>query len=476
MGNNTPGKIKLSKTDVIWSYVAQIFNVGANIIVLPFVLRILSTEVLAIWYVFVAVQSFVTLLDFGFQGAFTRNVTYTFSGATSLLKRGIDPSAEVLDRPNYALLKSLIKSMRRFYGYTSIGMLVILATAGTYYISHVTSQLENSHEIAGIMNAWYVFIVANVFSFFFHYFQALIMGRGLIKENNILIIITKSVYMLATAVGLNMGYGIMSLAIATGLSVIVNRIVANLFFYKGGLRLILKQTQALQQNMLPIIWYNASKVGIAELAIFFTTKGNTFFAPLFLPLSLVGQYSVTMHAVAFLSTLSQLYFLSHVPVISQCRIERNKAKITSIFGESVVIMSVTYILGALFLILFGDSLLGMFSDKSFLPTLPFALLLLVYYLDVNHVLPLLLLITKNEMPYLKASLISGFSIGILSPLFMGVFHWGIYGIIAAVGIVQALYHNWKWPLEAIRDLGMSYKNFYRIGYHSLQTKILYLRK
>lgn len=461
--NNT--KIVITRGDIIWSYVAQIFNLGAGIIILPIILKILPQDILGIWYIFVAIGTFVTLLDFGFQSAFTRNVAYAFGGATILLKEGIDPKALVLDKPNYALLKSIIKSMRIFYGSVSFIILGLLTVFGSFYILHISSSLDNSDDI---LIAWFIYAVSVSIEFFYCYYNPLLLGRGFIKENNILIIIMKSVYILVTIIGLLCGYGIISISIATCLSVIINRIFAYRFFFKDGLKELLKKSEYYSQNILPIIKHNATKVGLAELAIFFTTRGNIFFASLYLPLSVVGQYGLTMQVVLFVSRVSQLYFQTHMPLFNQHRLEKKKNEIRKIFSKSIVIMTLTYISAAIMVVLFGDQILQFIKSKTyFLPTLPLALFFVVYYLDANHVLPLLLLTTKNEIPYLNASLVSGFSIAILTPLFMGVFHWGVYGIILSTGIVQLLYHNWKWPVVVAKELGISYFQIYKLGFSSI---------
>lgn len=467
--NSNHSKIIIDKADIIWSYVAQFFNMGASIIILPIILKILPQDVLGIWYIFLTIGAFVALLDFGFRSTFTRNVAYAFGGATILLKEGIDPSAPVMDKPNYALLKSIIKSMKIFYGAVSFIIFGLLAIFGTFYVSYIFSSIDNSSDI---LWAWFIYIVAISIEFFYYYYASLLLGQGLIKENNILTIITKSVYIITAVVGLVCGYGIISVSFAICLSVIVNRIFAYRFFFKNGIKKLLNESQYYSQNILPIIRYNASKVGLAEFAIFFTTQGNIFFVSLFLPLSIVAQYGLTMQLILFVSRISQLYFQTYMPLFIQLQIEKRKDDIRRIFSESVLVMSLTYLSSALVIILFGNQILKLIHSQTYLlPTLPLILLFLVYYLDVNHVLPLLLLTTKNRIPYLYASLFSGFSIALLSPLFMGIFHWGIYGVILATGIVQLLYHNWKWPLVVLKDLGISYIQLYKLGFSSLFEKI-----
>lgn len=68
-------EVRITKKDVIWSYVAQLFNMGAGLIVLPLVLHMLSPSEIAMNYIMLTVSSLVALLDFGFLHQFSRNIT-----------------------------------------------------------------------------------------------------------------------------------------------------------------------------------------------------------------------------------------------------------------------------------------------------------------------------------------------------------------------------------------------------------------
>jgi hypothetical protein len=81
-------KITASKKDVLWSYVGYFFNLGVNIVLLPFILRYLSREELGIWYTFTGIYALVILVDFGFSTTFVRNLTYAWSGVQDLQEEG----------------------------------------------------------------------------------------------------------------------------------------------------------------------------------------------------------------------------------------------------------------------------------------------------------------------------------------------------------------------------------------------------
>ena len=97
--------IKITKKDILWSYIGRFFGIASSFITLPIVLHMLSPEEVGMNYLMATVSSLVGLLDFGFSPQFGRNFTYVNSGAKKLLKEGVD-TEEIL-------LKDLVKEYYR---------------------------------------------------------------------------------------------------------------------------------------------------------------------------------------------------------------------------------------------------------------------------------------------------------------------------------------------------------------------------
>lgn len=49
----------------------QFFNIGAGILLLPVILKLLPADILGVWYIFLTISSLVQMIDFGFQPTFT---------------------------------------------------------------------------------------------------------------------------------------------------------------------------------------------------------------------------------------------------------------------------------------------------------------------------------------------------------------------------------------------------------------------
>ena len=428
-------EIHITKKDVLWGYIAQFFNIGAGILLLPVILKLLPADILGVWYIFLTISSLVQMIDFGFQPTFTRNVAYVFSGAVKLQAKGLDKGQTHLDHPNYPLLKNMISVMKRFYGGISLLVIFLLLTAGSWYIDDRTNHIAANEEI---MISWFIYTTSTVLNLYYSYYNALLVGRGLVKENNQLIIITRSTYLVLAALGLIAGYGLIAVATANFLSIIINRLVAIHFFYRNGLRKILRNTQATKEKLLPM--------------------------------ETVASYGLTVNLINILSGVSPLYLGTHIPEIYKDRIDNNLPDIRRIFGEGIFVFYLLYILGALCLVLLGPWALELFHSKTqLLPPGPLLLMLFVQFLESNHGMAATLITTRNEVPYLKAALISGFFIALFSLTSLYYTDWGICGVVALTGLVQISYNNWKWPLMVSQELEKSYPQLVKIGFLSLRT-------
>jgi len=91
-------------------------------------------------------------------------------------------------------------------------------------------------------------------------------------------------------------------------------------------------------------------------------------------------------------------------------------------------------------------------------------------LETNHGLAAQMILTKNEVPFVKASIISGTATIVLLFLSLKFTTIGIWGMILAPGITQIVYQNWKWPLQVIRDLDIKFKDYI----NSVSTTIRHL--
>jgi len=87
------------------------------------------------------------------------------------------------------------------------------------------------------------------------------------------------------------------------------------------------------------------------------------------------------------------------------------------------------------------------------------LALTVFLLETNHTVAGNILLTKNEVPFFKASLISGACnvVGLL--LVFRYLDIGLYGLVLVSLVVDVSYQSWKWPLVVHQDLRIRWKDY-----------------
>lgn len=452
--------IQITRRDVIWSYGSYVLQTGAGFFLLPIILNKLPSEELAIWYVFLSITALVNLLDFGLQPTIMRNVSYIFSGARTLKKKGVEIQNDTLPI-DYSLLKSLIKSIKRVYIIISFLIAIVMFSVGSIYVKDITNHLVNQEQI---IISWYIYILSIVFNFYFYYYTPLLMGRGKIAESNQTIVMSKLTYIVVSTIGLLSGYGLIAVSIGNLLGSLVNRVTSFYYFYDKETKINLKSNYTKNINLLPVLWSNAYRMGLVSVGAFLITKGNTLIASKYLNLEIVAQYGLTLQVTMILSTISSIFFRTHIPKFNNYRMIDDLEGVKKDYGKSLLIMNSIYFLGALVILIAGNVILNIVgSNTMLLPETYTAIILIIIYLETNHSNCATLITTKNEVPFVKASLLSGAGVLIFGLISVKYLELGILGLLLAQGFVQLLYNNWKWPKEAFKDMSTNYFEVIRIG-------------
>ena len=97
--------------------------------------------------------------------------------------------------------------------------------------------------------------------------------------------------------------------------------------------------------------------------------------------------------------------------------------------------------------------------------------LVVSLLEGNHSLFATLILTNNEIPFVKPALISGFFIAIGSYICLKYTNMGLLGLILVQGGCQLVYNNWRWPLYICREFNISFIKILELGYIETKSNI-----
>lgn len=444
--------MEIGKKDILWNYLSTFLKIANSAILFPIILKELSSELVGFWTVFMSIYSFVVLMDFGFSPSFTRNVTYVFSGVQSLQKHGYEEMEEANPVVNYSLLKGLINSMQFFYRRIAFIALAMLLTFGTYYIHTLLKGYNGNHT--EIYVSWVLLSVVTSYNLYTLYYDSLIQGKGLIKRDKQINIVGQIFNLSFSIVLILLGSGILSVVIGQLVSVIVVRYLSYRTFYTKELREELKRVEVTSfKEIFNMIKPNAIKIGLTSLGGILVTKSALIIGSLYLSLDQIASYGITLQLISVIMGLSTIYFNTHQPQIVNYRVMQNTSGIFSIYKKSLLFMVATYIIGGLGLYFIGPYVLEFIGSKTQLLSGGLIVLALVAsLLEVNVGVAGTILLTKNYVPFFKASLISGFSILFLLLLFSVFKHINLTTMILIPLFVNICYQAWKWPYEAYIDL------------------------
>lgn len=462
--------IKIGKNDVFWGYAASVFNFGFGLILLPFTLRYLQSQELGVWYIFLAMGSFVSLLDFGFGPTIMRNVSYSLAGAKTIIKNGL-LDQEIDGKPNYQMLNAIIKSSRKIYFFMALVAIIIVFFAGSLYLYDIIKLKE---KINFVWYAWFSYATSIVINIYFSYLNPTLMGSGKIACVQKNIIRVRIVTIIISIIGLKLGFGLLAPAISSLVSSCLNAYLFYKDFYTIDMRKNLNQFETDKCDLFKIIWHNSSKSGLVSLGVFLIQQSGIILLGKYQKLEVVASFGITLQLYTFLRSIAGNLFTTYLPLFNQARVQNDEEKLKKYFSFSVVSGWLIYGLGWITILLFAQKTLNLIGTNTELLNLNHQLLLGMYiFLEFNHGhLFASFLQTKNVVPFVIPTLLTGIGIVLLSFILLEFVGIGLLSIIVANLVCQLAYNNWKWPMIVLMELDLSIGEFTKIGFAQIKDRIL----
>ena len=443
----------IGKRDLIWAMLATLFRIGSGVLLFPMVLSMLPSETVGVWTIFTSVTLITGILDFGFNQSFARNISYVFSGVRSLKRNGHEYVADAEnEKIDYVLLKNTIGAMRYFYSRMALILFVFLVVGGTFYIHSLMQNYDG--DVREIYVAWAIVCIVNSYNLYTLYYDSLLSGRGLIKRKNQIVLIGNVAYLALAVVLLLCRLGLVAIVSAQLVSVLIIREMSRRSFYSTDIKNGLSNVaEGEYKSVLKAIVPNAVKLGLASVGGFLTFRLSTFVGPMYISLSDMASFGITLQLLSVVSSLALLYTNVYLPKVFQWRVENNITQVRRTFRLSMLLVFIAFISGGLLISLLGNWALDVLgSDTQLLAGGLLAFLVLHYYLETNMVNATEYLLAKNEVPFYKRYLVSGVVTVILLFVFVGYLGLGVWGIIAAPMISQSILQYWKWPYEVYKEL------------------------
>jgi len=269
----------------------------------------------------------------------------------------------------------------------------------------------------------------------------------------------QGLYLIVAVIMILLHFNLIAIVSAQALSTILRRLLSYYTIYTDEFKKALNDVVAkARKDFIKPILPNAVKLGITSIGFFLITRSATLIGALYLTLDDIGSYFITIQIVVIISSIAGVYLYTYLPQIAQYRITNNISAIRKIYLRSCGIMLLTFIAGGLALLFLGNWALELINSNTPLLSRSFiAVTLFIYLLETNHGFAGNILVTKNEVPFFKASLFAGFVTLLLLLSFFNFTHLGVWSMILAQGIAQGIYQNWRWPMVVAKELNIFHR-------------------
>lgn len=461
-------KMKLFQKDVTWGYISYALNSGINIILLPFMLIYLSSNELGLWYNFAAIGALVGLLDFGFLTTMTRNVSYSWNGAQSILKIGVDQNTWT-GKPNIKLFAKILIVSKKYYLLIAGLAFLLLATFGSVYVY----KISNAHDILNnsIFHSWFVYSIAIFFNIYYSYWTPFLKGIGEIKKQYQLNVYSKITQLIITVFTLSLGFGLLGVCLSYLGSVIILRILSKKIFYNlseikkinNEMRSFIpsiekSEIKDLFTTLLPSIY----KQGSLSISNYMVDKTSVLICTSVFGLSIASQLGLTLQIFGLISTISNVMFNTYLPKMIKEKAAGNYLKSLSLLLASIKTQFIILLLGFITISIFGNFIIDFIGSETSLLNTPQILLISIYFFIFNTQLYCInYIIIDNKFPMIRSYIITGLSI-VICQYFLAINFkvFGVTPIIVSQIVILLLYNFWKWPTVILNEHNLKIKSIF----------------
>jgi O-antigen/teichoic acid export membrane protein len=284
-------------------------------------------------------------------------------------------------------------------------------------------------------------------------------GKGLIKRSKQIQIVGQSAYLIVAVVLILLRFNLIAIVSAQALSIIIRRVLSYRTIYTAEFRQQLQNVKArARKEVLKPIYPNAVKMGLVQLGNIIVSRSSIILGALFLSLEEIASYGITIQLIWIIASISIVYLFTYMPKIMQQQVQNNHIAVKNFYIKSCLFLFCTFLVCGLCLLVGGEWVLTLAKSQTSLLPKPFIIVaLLTLAFDYNRGIAECILLTKNEVPFFKASLFAGCFMLILLFLFLKYTNLGVWGMIMAPCIAQGCYQNWKWPQKVITEFKL-YRN------------------
>jgi O-antigen/teichoic acid export membrane protein len=444
---------RLPHTAVAWGFVGTGIRSAGGLLLLPLLVKLVPSEDLGVWYVFVGMSSLVLMLNAGLTLSLTRCSAYLWTGSRELKAFGISTIAEdeVGSRPNADALRDLVATLRALYAALGAACLLLFITAGSAWIWHITSELETRRALRA---AWLVYTLGFSLNFNGAFWMPLLSGINRVVTVERIMTAASVANISIAAAGLALRFEVWALVAGMLVMGSINWIGARYCFFSAAADAMQSpRSGRIHLDMLRAIWPTSWRTAACAGGAYLAMPATVFIASAFLGLGVTASFGLTIQLLSKLVAVSVIWVRVKLPVLSQLRVQRNAQGLALIFAQRIRLCLLTGAAGIVAMVLIIPTALNVIGANTHLLPLPQLLVLCaVVFLQMQQSQYAALVLTENENPFAMRAVITG--IAVFSIGWSAAQHFGMWGLVLCMLLIPVTYNNWSIPARAVAGLGV----------------------
>jgi O-antigen/teichoic acid export membrane protein len=425
-----------SQSAVVFGWFSTAIRMGANLLLVPLIVTVLTEKEQALWWVFLALANFANLADFGFGQSITRVYSYLWAGAEDFDTEGLRPMSATAP-PNAAKLRVLNTTVTYLYWRLSLVALALLAIGGTAVL---WKPIMASGAPATNWVVWTGFLLANGYALATSHWVLACQGISLVRQVQASYLWGGLLYFVAAATLLECKLGLAAMVIATTIKGLVIRWLAR----RAYLRAVPHsgtEPGRVDFSMLKRLWPNAKKFGILSLGAALIAYSGVMVSSQFLDAKTTASFGLTAEIGRFMGTFAMLWLTVKWPDITILRTQGRLVEMSSLFARRLAMTLGTFAAGAVLLIWIGNPLLQWKGSQSQLLATPYLVAYLFYLLaNLFYVQFGSLAYTENVIPFFRIAIFTG--VAVVASMILLTWQFGLWGMIAAPFLAEWAYSGW----------------------------------
>jgi len=374
------------------------------IIVLPLILTRLSTEEIALWYLFMTIISFQMLIDIGFSPTFSRVIAYAMGGA------GVDDLKSPKDtnngQANWKTLELICSEMRVIYSRLGILWPMLLVIFGTLALVKPVSLVQNTFSV---WIAWGVILVVSTVTLRGNIYSVYLQGINQIALLRRWEAITSIGAIVTSFLVLILGGGLLGLVLAHQgwqlFNILRNRWLSGVV-EDGRFKNFARGRK--NKKVFDSVWPSAWRSGVGHFMTYGLLQASGILYAQVGSASGVASYLLALRLIQTVSQFSQAPFYSKLPALARLFAEDKKDELVAFAKRGMSLSYWCYVAGFISLGLVGEPLLKLIGSNADFPThLLWSLLGLAFFVERYGAMHLHLYSTTNHIIWHIANGITG---------------------------------------------------------------------